>query len=113
MSKVVSNISMSLDGYIAGREPTIDEPLGRGGEQLHEWVVRLAAWREPHGIEGGETGPDNEVMGETTANVGAVIMGRKMFSGGHGSWADDPKKRRMVGRQSALPRTSVYPDFAS
>lgn len=92
MSKVVSNISMSLDGYIAGREPTIDEPLGRGGEQLHEWVVRLAAWREPHGIEGGETGPDNEVMGETTANVGAVIMGRKMFSGGHGPWADDPKK---------------------
>ena len=81
---------MSLDGYIAGPKPTLKEPLGRGGEQLHEWVVRLAAWRKPHGMSGGDTGPDNDVMKETIANVGAYIMGRRMYSGGEGPWENDP-----------------------
>ena len=81
---------MSLDGYIAGPKPTLKEPLGIGGEELHEWVVRLAAWRRPHGMSGGETGPDGDVMEESTANIGAVIMGRKMFSGGSGPWKKDP-----------------------
>lgn len=81
---------MSLDGYIAGPKPTLEEPLGQGGEQLHEWVFRLAAWREPHGMSGGETGPDNDVMEEAFANIGAVIMGRRMFSGGSGPWESDP-----------------------
>jgi dihydrofolate reductase len=81
---------MSLDGYIAGPQPTLKEPLGRGGEQLHEWVVRLAAWRGPHGKSGGERGPDGDVMEESVANMGAVIMGRRMFSGGDGPWEDDP-----------------------
>lgn len=89
MGKVVANISMSLDGYIAGPNPTLKEPLGKGGESLHDWVIRLAAWRKPHGLSGGETGPDNEVMKEAVANVGAVIMGRKMFSGGEGPWEND------------------------
>lgn len=90
MGKVTADISMSLDGYIAGPNPTLKEPLGHRGEELHEWVFNLAAWREPHGMEGGETGPDNDIMKETTANVGAVIMGRKMFSGGEGPWDQDP-----------------------
>lgn len=90
MGKVFANISMSLDGYIAGPKPTLEEPLGKGGEQLHEWVFKLEAWRKPHGMEGGETGPDNDIMKETTANVGAVIMGRKMYSGGSGPWELDP-----------------------
>jgi dihydrofolate reductase len=90
MPKVFADISMSLDGYIAGPNPTLEEPLGKGGEQLHEWVFKLAAWRKPHGLEGGETGPDDEIMKETTANTGAVIMGRKMFSGGEGPWDQDP-----------------------
>lgn len=81
---------MSLDGYIAGPKPTLKEPLGRGGEALHEWVVRLAAWRKPHGMSGGETGPDGDVMEESVANIGAVIMGRRMFSGGDGPWESDP-----------------------
>ena len=80
---------MSLDGFIAGPKPTPKEPLGQGGEQLHEWVVRLAAWRESHNRSGGETGQDDEVMKETVANTGAVIMGRRMFSGGEGPWEDD------------------------
>lgn len=88
--KVFADISMSLDGFIAGPKPTLKEPLGRGGEQLHEWVVKLAAWRKPHGLSGGETGPDTVVFEESIANTGAVIMGRKMFSGGEGPWVDDP-----------------------
>jgi dihydrofolate reductase len=90
MGKVIADISMSLDGYIAGPKPTLKEPLGQGGEQLHEWVVRLAAWRKPHGKAGGETGPDGDVMEESFANIGAVIMGRGMFSGGDGPWESDP-----------------------
>jgi len=81
---------MSLDGFVAGPEPTIDDPLGKGGVRLHEWVFKLKDWRAPHGRTGGETGPDNDVMKESTANTGAVIMGRKMFSGGQGRWKDDP-----------------------
>ena len=90
MGKVFADISVSLDGFVAGPNPTLKEPLGKDGELLHEWVFKLAAWREPHGRTGGETGPDNDVMKETTANLGAVIMGRKMFSGGQGAWQDDP-----------------------
>lgn len=91
MGKVFADISLSLDGFIAGPKPTLKEPLGQGGEQLHEWALRLAAWRKPHGKPGGETGLDGEVMEESLANTGAVIMGRRMFSNGEGPWEDDPK----------------------
>ena len=49
MGKVVLDISMSLDGFVAGPNPTLEEPLGAGGERLHEWTVGLANWRERHG----------------------------------------------------------------
>jgi dihydrofolate reductase len=84
-------ISMSLDGYVAGPNATLEEPLGKGGEQLHEWVVVLQSWRESHGREGGETGADSDLLAESIARTGAVIMGRKMFSNGVGPWEDDPK----------------------
>ena len=84
------DISMSLDGYVAGPNPTLEEPLGRGGEQLHEWVVKLAAWRGPHGLEGGETGPEGDLYAASWGRIGSVIMGRKMFSGGSGPWESDP-----------------------
>jgi dihydrofolate reductase len=90
MGKLTFDISMSLDGFIAGPNPTLEEPLGKGGEALHEWVVALRAWREPHGLSGGETTPDSEVVEETLRNVGATVMGRRMFSGGQGPWEDDP-----------------------
>lgn len=90
MGKIVATISMSLDGYIAGPQPTLKEPLGKRGEELHEWVYNLKEWRKPHGMEGGETGPDNDIMKESTTDVGAVIMGRKMYSGGEGPWESDP-----------------------
>ena len=81
---------MSLDGYVAGPNPSLDDPLGRGGEQLHEWAFALKEWREPHGREGGESNASSEVMAETQAREGAAIIGRRMFSGGAGPWEDDP-----------------------
>ena len=84
------DISMSLDGFVAGPNATLDEPLGRGGELLHEWVYPLKSWREEHGETGGETGGDDDVVAEHVAATGAVIMGRRMFSGGEGPWEDDP-----------------------
>jgi dihydrofolate reductase len=81
---------MSLDGFIAGPNPSLAEPLGEGGEQLHEWVVRLASWREQHGLEGGETGADDELVEEASGLIGAHVMGRRMFSGGTGPWEQDP-----------------------
>ncbi len=89
MSKVFAEISMSLDGYVAGPNPTHEEPLGAGGERLHEWVFGIRAWREAHGLEGGEDNEDSRVVEESVAAYGAVVMGRLMFSGGEGPWEQD------------------------
>ena len=91
MGKVVAEISISLDGYVAGPSPTLEEPLGKGGELLHEWAVRLKTFKELHGMEGGDVDADDEVFAEYVRAQGAVVMGRKMFSGGEGPWEDDPK----------------------
>ena len=91
MSKVFADISTSLDGFVAGPSPTLEDPLGIGGEQLHEWVIGLEAWRKEHGLEGGETSASSAVVEETIARFGAVVMGRSMFSNGEGPWEDDPK----------------------
>jgi dihydrofolate reductase len=91
MTRLTFDISISLDGFVAGPNATLEEPLGEGGEQLHEWTVRLASWRERHGMSGGETGPDDDVARESIGAAGAFLMGRRMFSGGQGPWADDPK----------------------
>lgn len=88
---VICNISVSLDGFVAGPNQTLEEPLGKGGEGLHEWVFRLKSWRDAHGMEGGETGPDDDVIAEAVDRAGATIMGRRMFSSGAGPWEDDPK----------------------
>jgi dihydrofolate reductase len=91
MSKVRAHISTSLDGFVAGPNQSEDNPLGEGGEQLHEWVFELKAWREPHGKEGGEENASNAVVEEENANVGAEIMGRGKFGPpGGGPWGDDP-----------------------
>jgi len=90
MGKVVAEISLSLDGYVAGPNATLGKPLGEGGDELHEWAIPLKSWREPHGLSGGETGPDDELVAENLRANGAVVMGRRMFSGGDGPWDDDP-----------------------
>jgi len=89
MSKVRFEISMSLDGYTAGPNQSEENPLGEGGEQLHDWVTKLAAWREAHGKEGGEVSPSSAVLEASKANIGAHLMGRNMFGGGPGPWGDE------------------------
>jgi dihydrofolate reductase len=90
MPKLKLDISMSLDGFVAGPNQTLEEPLGEGGERLHEWVFPLKSFREHHGMAGGETNADDEIVAESLRATGAVVMGRRMFSGGEGPWADDP-----------------------
>ena len=90
MSRLRCHISISLDGFAAGPNQSEKNPLGEGGEQLHEWALSLAAWREPHGLEGGEVNASTPVMEQATENVGATVMGRNMFGGGRGPWGDDP-----------------------
>lgn len=91
MGKVRVEISMSLDGYVAGPDPTLEEPLGRNGEELHEWVIATKAWREQHGMEGGEDNEESDMVEEGVSTAGAYVMGRKMFSGGSGPWENDPR----------------------
>jgi dihydrofolate reductase len=90
MSRLRFEISVSLDGYVAGPNPSEEEPLGEGGEQLHEWALKLAAWREPHGREGGEVNASSPLMEEALTRSGAVLMGRNMFGGGPGPWGEEP-----------------------
>jgi dihydrofolate reductase len=80
---------MSLDGFVAGPSQSVRDPLGIGGEGLHEWVVPLAAWRSMHGKQGGEINESTSVMEEESANIGATTMGRNMFGGHPGPWKAD------------------------
>lgn len=87
MSRLRFRISISLDGFIAGPNQSRAEPLGVGGEGLHEWVFPLEAWRRPHGLEGGEVNASTPVVAEELDSIGATIMGRNMFGGGPGPWS--------------------------
>ena len=89
MGKVTVNMSMSLDGFIAGPNDSVERPLGEGGERLHEWIYDLASWRERHGLEGGKTDTDAEVLDESFKDTAAVVVGRRMFDVANG-WGDNP-----------------------
>jgi dihydrofolate reductase len=88
----VHNLSISLDGFGAGPRQSTDDPLGVGGESLHDWVVATRSWRRMHGRDGGVTGIDDDFMARSSANVGAWIMGRNMFGPIRGAWPDDAWK---------------------
>jgi dihydrofolate reductase len=91
MNKVRVHISTSLDGYVAGPNQSQEEPLGTGGEQLHDWLVQLKSWREQAGMKGGVENASDAVFAEEIGNVGAEIMGRGKFGpAGRGPWGDDP-----------------------
>src|SRR4051794_35473600 len=87
---VTFDISVSLDGYVAGPNPSQEDPLGQGGMQLHEWIFDLEAWRRPHGMDGGESGPLNDLVATAVEKNGAVVMGKRMFCGEDGPWGEDP-----------------------
>ena len=114
MSRLRAHISTSLDGYVAGPDQSEEQPLGRGGEGLHEWVIGLTAFRAAHGMEGGTVTPSTPVLEEELAGVGAEIMGRGKFgppSGGpwgaspwRGWWGDDPPFHKPVFVLTHHPR---------
>ena len=90
MAKLRFNITMSLDGYVAGPGQSLENPLGEGGLALHEWAFATKAFREAHGLGGdeGETGLDDEHAAAWNKNIGATIMGRNMFGPVRGDWGD-------------------------
>jgi dihydrofolate reductase len=89
MAEFRMHISMSLDGCVAGPNQSLDDPLGVGGERLHDWAIPLKAFREAHGQEGGEVNESDAVVREVTANIGATVMGRNMFGPVRGEWRTD------------------------
>ena len=117
MSKLRCHISISADGFVAGPSQSEENPLGEGGERLHDWAVSLAAWRESHDKAGGEVNASSRIMQETLANVGAGVMGRNMFgpvTGGDwgdgqwkGWWGDDPPYHNDVFILTHHPREPV------
>jgi len=86
VSQLRFQISMSVDGFVAGPSQSVDNPLGIGGMRLHEWVLPLAAWRAAHGLPDGEVNESTPVLEESIANIGATVMGRNMFGGHPGPW---------------------------
>src|ERR671930_339114 len=117
MSKLRCHISISADGFVAGPNQSEENPLGEGGERLHDWAVSLAAWRESHDKQGGEVNESTSIMEETFENVGAGVMGRNMFGPVHGGdwgdeqwkgwWGDDPPYHNDVFILTHHPRDPV------
>jgi dihydrofolate reductase len=89
MPRLRFQISISLDGFIAGPNQSPQNPLGIGGEHLHDWVVPLAVWRSMHNLQGGEVNDSTRVVQESIDGIGATIMGRNMFGGHPGPWSAD------------------------
>ena len=91
MTRLLYDVSMSLDGFIAGINQSLQNPMGDGGERLGEWRRELAVFRKMFpftGLEGGVTNASTAVLEEDTS--GAMIIGRNMFGGGPGPWGDPP-----------------------
>jgi dihydrofolate reductase len=117
MSKLRCHISISADGFVAGPNQSEENPLGEGGERLHDWVVELAEWRETHGKPGGEVNESTRIVEGARENIGAAIMGRNMFGpigGGDwgdgewtGWWGDDPPYHYPVFIVTHHPRDPV------
>jgi dihydrofolate reductase len=86
MSLITCQISVSLDGFVAGLNQSLENPLGEGGMRLHEWLFATSSWHEQQGEKGGERTVDSDVVEEVVQNIGAYIMGRNMFTSGRGPW---------------------------
>lgn len=117
MSKLRCHITISLDWFVAGPNQSEDNPLGEGGERLHDWVVATAEWRQAHGEQGGVVNASTPVLEESRAGIGAAVMGRNMFGppgggdwgGGEwkGWWGDEPPYHYPVFVITHHPRESV------
>jgi dihydrofolate reductase len=83
---LTTHISVSLDGFVAGPDQSVEDPLGIGGLRLHEWLFATDFWHEMRGTVGGDRTPESDVARQVFENVGAYIMGRNMFGPGRGEW---------------------------
>lgn len=83
-------VAVSLDGFMAGPDQSVEVPMGVGGEDLHRWMFGLEVWLRLEGEAGGVVNASTPVVEEAMTNYGAVVMGRNMFGGGPGAWNDDP-----------------------
>jgi dihydrofolate reductase len=91
------SVSVSLDGFLAGPDQSLENPLGVGGEDLHRWMFELEIWRRLVGEEGGVVNASTPILEDALTSFGAVVMGRNMFGGGPGPWSDDPPWRGWWG----------------
>lgn len=104
---VTADMAVSLDGYVAGTDVSIDNPGGDGAEPLFEWIHNLASWRERQGMTGGEDNRDSELMREWFDATGAVVMGRMMYDTGEEFWGDNPPFRTPVFVLTHRPRPTL------
>src|SRR5947209_862366 len=87
MSQVICHIGVSLDGFAAGPNQSLENPLGEGAGEIHRWLLATSVFQEMHGGSGGESsGVDYEAAIEMSRDVGAYVMGRNMFTAGRGEW---------------------------
>jgi dihydrofolate reductase len=115
MSRVTCQLSVSLDGYVAGPKQSLDDPIGQGGMRLHDWAFGTASWRAQQGLTGGREDVDSAVAAESMRGIGAFVMGRHMFGPGRGAWdeswrgwwGDDPPYHAPVFVLTHHPRASV------
>jgi dihydrofolate reductase len=96
MGKVHVDMSMSLDGFVAGPNASPHNALGDGGHRIQQWLYDVESWRERQSLEGGQSNRDDEVYKETSSRSGAYVMGRRMFDEGEVGWPDPPPFRAPV-----------------
>ena len=96
MPKVHADMSMSLDGFVAGPNAGPQNALGDGGHRIQQWLYDVETWRERQSLEGGQTNQDDEVFKERSSRNGAYVMGRRMFDEGEVGWPDPPPFRAPV-----------------
>jgi dihydrofolate reductase len=112
MSSVKAHISISLDGYVAGPNQSVDNPIGEGGDRLHEWMLDTATFYATEEVPPAERTPDDDVVDSIVQDFGAFIMGRNMFDAGRGPWdeswrgwwGDDPPYHAPVFVLTHYPR---------
>ncbi len=120
MGKVIADMSISLDGFSTGPNDGPENPLGEGGDRLHEWMSGLGDWGERHDL----TGPHAEVFRESRAHVGAAVMGRRVFDNGVEPWGENPpfhvpvfvvthKAREILVKEGGTTYTFVTDGIAS
>jgi len=104
---VTADLAITLDGYVAGPNVTLDNPGGDGAEPIFDWIHNLASWRERQGMTGGEENRDSELMREWFDATGAVVMGRTMYDTGEEFWGDNPPFRTPVFVLTHRPRPTL------